>query len=126
MREIANIHRRERGERRENAKSGYHSTELERLGFIYRQLMLFLCVLCVLCGEFSAAFAQENKVDAKMAAQPRASSEPLTAWEWSADVKMPAAKGSSNWVDFLLTPPVMDKARADLGDIRLVDANERV
>jgi hypothetical protein len=52
------------------------------------------------------------------------SAESLTAWEWLAEVALPAA-GRSPYVDFILTPSAFDKARIDLADLRLIDGRER-
>jgi hypothetical protein len=58
-------------------------------------------------------------------AAPRAAPETLTAWEWYADVRLPAADKPPRWADFLLTPGVLDKARPDQADLRLYDARGR-
>jgi hypothetical protein len=45
------------------------------------------------------------------------------AWGWFHELSLPESK--SPWVDFMLTPEVFDKARPDLGDLRLFDAGGR-
>lgn len=51
--------------------------------------------------------------------------EALTRWEWFADVLPPDANPAARWLDFVVSPGVFDKARADLGDLRLYDGNGR-
>lgn len=54
------------------------------------------------------------------AVEPPGTEEKLTAWEWYQDVTWEPAK-ASRWIDFVLPPSVFDKARLDLGDLRLYD-----
>src|SRR5262249_26682930 len=58
------------------------------------------------------------------AEEPRATGEPLTAWEWFQELQLPEP-GAPRYFDFLLTPGVFDKARADLADLRLYDGQGR-
>jgi hypothetical protein len=52
--------------------------------------------------------------------QPRETTESLQAWQWFLQLQQPAGKG--RYGDCLLPPGVLDKARADLADLRLRDA----
>jgi hypothetical protein len=56
---------------------------------------------------------------------PRAAPESLSAWEWYAEVQLPAAEKPARWADFVLTPGVLDKAQRDQADLRLFDAGGR-
>jgi hypothetical protein len=56
---------------------------------------------------------------------PGAPGEALSEWEWNADVNPPPGP-AGGLVDFLVTPAVFDRARPDLGDLRLVDAGGRM
>jgi hypothetical protein len=66
------------------------------------------------------ASAAEGKGDA-----PGAPAESLSEWEWYADVN-PGAGPAGGLVDFLVTPAVFDRARPDLGDLRLVADGQAV
>jgi hypothetical protein len=55
-------------------------------------------------------------------AAPLRATEALTAWEWFQHVRLPEEPGPGRYLDFLLTPAVFDKARADMQDLRLYDA----
>jgi hypothetical protein len=52
-----------------------------------------------------------------------AAREDLTRWQWLVDLEPPA--GASGRMDCILTPAVFDKARPDLGDLRLIDGKGR-
>ena len=76
----------------------------------------------------SVASAEQPKPPAGAAAagQPRESSESLAGWQWFHEAPLPkASPDASPWLDFILTPAVFDQARADLGDLRLYDAQGR-
>jgi hypothetical protein len=55
-------------------------------------------------------------------AASRADTESRSAWEWFQALRL-ADAGQAQYLDFALPPSVFDKARADLGDLRLYDAN---
>src|SRR5437773_1365883 len=58
------------------------------------------------------------------AAKPRASDELLRSWQWVHELRQP--KGiAAGFVDGLLPPAILDKARPDLADLRLRDAGDR-
>jgi Protein of unknown function (DUF3999) len=78
----------------------------------FRCAGLFLLVL----GGLPSAYGQET-------AGPGAG-EPLSAWQWYEEVRWPQPAPAQH-VDFLLTPTVFDKARADLADLRLYDTSGR-
>src|SRR5437899_10987 len=79
-----------------------------------------LWVLVVASMVLPGAGAQEPKA----AAKPRESNEPLRSWQWFHEVRQ--SKGiESGFVDCLLPPGILDKARADLADLRLRDAHDR-
>lgn len=59
---------------------------------------------------------------AHAAEPPAMEAEKLTAWEWYQDVTWEPVE-APRWVDFVLPPTVFDKARLDLGDLRLYDGN---
>src|SRR5579871_597244 len=80
-----------------------------------RRASIFGCVLILLAGSVRAADA----VDA-----PGSPPESLTAWEWYQEVEWDAGE-PPRWIDFVLPPSVFDKARPDLGDLRLYDGNNR-
>lgn len=50
--------------------------------------------------------------------------ERMEAWQYFAEVKLPSA-GEAKYFDFLLTPAVFDRARADLTELRLYDGRGR-
>jgi hypothetical protein len=52
-------------------------------------------------------------------------SEPLTRWQWYEEVRLPDWNKPPRWLDFVVPPDVFDKARLDLGDLRLYDAQGR-
>jgi hypothetical protein len=54
-----------------------------------------------------------------------AEAEALTAWEWYQEVAWDSAN-APKWVDVVLPPSVFDKARLDLGDLRLYDSAGQV
>jgi len=58
------------------------------------------------------------------AAKPRESNESLHPWQWLHDLRQPRGV-ESGFVDSLLPPGVLDKARPDLADLRLRDAHDR-
>lgn len=73
-----------------------------------------------------SAFAQEEKpARQESPAAPRGSSEPLTAWQWYQDVRLPDWKEAPRWIDFVLTTGVFDRSQVDLADLRLYDAKNR-
>src|SRR5258708_14827338 len=66
------------------------------------------------------AAAQEPQA----AAKPRESNESLRSWQWFHELRQP--KGvERGFVDGLLPPGVLDKARPDLADLRLRDARDQ-
>jgi hypothetical protein len=75
------------------------------------------------------ALAQEAKQvalpDKTNLAAPQAPTERLSDWEWYQDVQLPAWKAAPRWVDLVVPPGVFDKARRDLGDLRLYDSKNR-
>ena len=101
----------------------------------------------------SLVFAQEDRSPAEPAADPAveassadlpksadtlatgpspssdSSAEPTAAlierWPYFSPVKAPAFDKAQTMCDFLVTPPIFDKARSDLGDLRLFDAAGR-
>jgi hypothetical protein len=75
-----------------------------------------LLILLIALGDQS--LAQQNGTPAKTAA---ATAESLSAWEFYADVQLPKWDQPPRWLDFVLTPGVLDKARPDLADLRLYD-----
>lgn len=50
--------------------------------------------------------------------------ESLAAWQWYHEIAVPKA-ADSRWINFILSPAVFDKARTDLGDLRLYDGRGR-
>src|SRR5258708_5088712 len=58
------------------------------------------------------------------AAKPRESNEALRSWQWFHELRQP--KGTeTGFVDGLLPAGVLDKARPDLADLRVRDAQDR-
>ena len=55
----------------------------------------------------------------------RAEPESLAGWEWYQEVSLPAGAQPPRLADFLLPPAVLGRAREDLGDLRLYDAQDR-
>ena len=49
----------------------------------------------------------------------------IERWPYFSPVKLPAFDKAQTICDFLVTPPIFDKARSDLGDLRLFDAAGR-
>ena len=80
---------------------------------------LALTFVCLLGAK---SYAQERDAAAGL---PRESTEALASWEWLEELQLPEAK-QARYFDFLVTPSVFDKSRADLGDLRLYDSRERV
>jgi hypothetical protein len=72
--------------------------------------------LALALGALLALAAEGKGADASQAA-----AEALPQWEYYQDLAPAGAAGGL--VDFLLTPSVFDKARPDLGDLRLVDGS---
>jgi hypothetical protein len=76
-------------------------------------------------GAIELVLAQQPaQPDPTQSASPQEATEALTAWEWFQEVQLPE-RGSARYVDFLVTPSVFSKSRADLADLRLRDANDR-
>lgn len=59
------------------------------------------------------------------ATPPVPPAELLEKWEYFAEVGLPGGDKKAPLADFVLTPEVFDKARHDLGDLRLYDAQNR-
>jgi hypothetical protein len=77
----------------------------------------------LMAAVFLGLLAVPAPAQEKQSAPPGAD-EKLTAWEWFAEVH-PAAAGRAGYHDFLLSPGVFARARADLGDLRLYDAGNK-
>jgi len=89
-----------------------------------------LCACCTVgawtwpgAGRSVAADESASPI-ATAADRPQEGADSLASWGWYHEVTMPEP-GQSPWVDFILPPAVFDKARADLGDLRLYDAEGR-
>ncbi len=79
--------------------------------------LAFNRVVLILVAMFAcaaAAFAQSD----------RATTESRRDWQFFTQIEQPAASDAA-WHDFVLGPAVFDKARVDLGDLRLYDAAGR-
>ena len=74
-------------------------------------------------GSGSAADASASPI-AATTDRPQEEADSLASWGWYHEVILPEP-GQSPWVDFILPPAVFDKARADLGDLRLYDGKGR-
>src|SRR5437899_3147523 len=79
----------------------------------------------LLAGIVYAMSATTSTLHGYQDSSAQAPSESLKAWEWMESVTMPERAGLSPYVDFVLTPSVFDKARADLNDLRLYDSKDR-
>lgn len=77
------------------------------------------CLLCAWAGPGRAADREPST------AGPSAEqAETLSNWQWYSAVSAPP-QAPGRWVGFLLEPAQFDKARADLADLRLYDAQDR-
>lgn len=54
-----------------------------------------------------------------------AAQESRKRWQWYEELRLPDWDKPPRWLDFLVSPDVFDKARSDLGDLRLYDAQDR-
>ena len=88
---------------------------------------LLLCACCTVAAWTWPGIGRSVAADAWAAAaadRPHEGADPLASWGWYHEVTLSEAD-QSPWVDFLLPPAVFAKARADLGDLRLYDAQGR-
>jgi len=87
-----------------------------------RRIMPGLLVMLTLCWVAILGAQEKGSAPATVPAAP--APEALTAWEWFEVLALPGP-GKARYVDFLVTPDVFDKARVDLGDLRLLDEKNR-
>ena len=73
------------------------------------------------CAALSAA-EDTRTTDADAVGKPRPATESLEGWQWFQQLQAPS-QAASRYYDYLLPPEVLDKARLDLGDLRLRDAD---
>jgi hypothetical protein len=77
------------------------------------------CALCLM-----AVVGGAQQPEAAPGKQPSERAESLTSWQWIQEIRLPEAQQARSF-DFLITPGVLDKARTDLGDLRIYDARDR-
>jgi hypothetical protein len=85
---------------------------------------LSLGLVCLLATTASAQQPAPVASDPSQERRPSERTESLAAWKWYEELQLPEAK-RARFLDCLLSPSVFDKARVDLGDLRLYDARQR-
>jgi hypothetical protein len=72
----------------------------------------------------AALLAAEDALAAEtdVVGKPRVATESLEGWQWFRQLQAPS-HAPSRYYDYLLPPEVLDKARLDLGDLRLREAD---
>jgi hypothetical protein len=81
----------------------------------FSALAVVLLTAGAVCGELPAQGVSEG----------RAEPESLAGWEWYQEVSLPSGAQPPRLADFLVPPAVLGRAREDLADLRLYDAEGR-
>src|SRR5215470_1989860 len=81
-----------------------------------------VCLAALLGSALAWTAAAQGPKKARDGEAPVPASESLEAWPWRQEVTVPEA-GAGKLFEFTVPPEVFDKARPDLTDLRIADAN---